>query len=255
MKIVVLTKIVPVRVEFDKTSKTIIRSKEAMINKNDLIALDFAIQLKRKYGVEVIALTMSPLIYEQIFSEVFDFGADRAMLVSDRSFANADVFATTEVLGNTIKKLVPDFDYVFGGNFSSDGFTGQLIGELASFLSVPFFSNVTNIELADSTLNIKRENDNSIEEFSVKDKVALSFSHLLSNVALPNLYEIFSEKSKKVEIYSNENLCLDNSCIGENGSKTIVEDVFELGMTVPENLIQHDGDKVIIEALKGEVLK
>jgi len=109
--------------------------------------------------------------------------------------------------------------------------------------------------LADSTLNIKRENDNSIEEFSVKDKVALSFSHLLSNVALPNLYEIFSEKSKKVEIYSNENLCLDNSCIGENGSKTIVEDVFELGMTVPENLIQHDGDKVIIEALKGEVLK
>jgi len=61
------------------------------------------------------------------------------MLVSDRSFANADVFATTEVLGNTIKKLVPDFDYVFGGNFSSDGFTGQLIGELASFLSVPFF--------------------------------------------------------------------------------------------------------------------
>jgi len=50
-------------------------------------------------------------------------------------------------------------------------------------------------------------------------------------------------------------LCLDNSCIGENGSKTIVEDVFELGMTVPENLIQHDGDKVIIEALKGEVLK
>jgi len=26
-------------------------------------------------------------------------------------------------------------------------------------------------------------------------------------------------------------------------------------MTVPENLIQHDGDKVIIEALKGEVLK
>jgi len=67
MKIVVLTKIVPVRVEFDKTSKTIIRSKEAMINKNDLIALDFAIQLKRKYRVEVIALTMSPLIYEQIF--------------------------------------------------------------------------------------------------------------------------------------------------------------------------------------------
>jgi electron transfer flavoprotein beta subunit len=255
MKIVVLTKIVPVRVEFDKASKKIIRSKEAMINQNDLIALDFALKLKRKYGAEVIAFAMSPSIYEQIFSEVFDLGADKAILISDRNFANADVFATTEVLGNAIKKLVPDFDYVFGGNFSSDGFTGQFVGELASFLSVPFFSNVTDVELTDSILNVVRESDDSIEKFSVKGKVALSFSHLLSNVALPNLYEIFSEKSKKVEIHSNEDLCLDNSCIGENGSKTIVEDVFELGIPVTEGLIVHNGDKVIIEALKVEVSK
>jgi len=73
--------------------------------------------LKREYGAEVIALTMSPSIYEQIFSEVFALGADKAILVSDRNFANADVFATTEVLGNAIKKFVPDFDYVLEETF------------------------------------------------------------------------------------------------------------------------------------------
>jgi len=81
------------------------------------------------------------------------------------------------------------------------------------------------------------------------------FRTFFQNVALPNLYEIFGEKSKKVEIHSNEDLCLDNSCIGENGSKTVVEDVFELGIPVTEGLIVHDGDKVIIEALKVEVSK
>ena len=101
MKIVVCIKQVPgtSQVEIDPVTGTLKRDgAAAKINPYDLYALETALRLKEACGGIVTAVTMGPPQAEAMMKEALMMGVDEAYVFTDRTFAGADVLATSYTL-------------------------------------------------------------------------------------------------------------------------------------------------------------
>lgn len=147
MKIVVLIKQVPdmEKVRFD-TEKGVIDRKSAGVEMNpfDLHALQAALDIKKQYGAEVLALSMGPMRAEQTIREALARGADRGILLTDPFFAGADTWATAFTLSRGLIKI-KDFDLIIGGEMTVDGDTAQVGPQTAEFLQIPHLAYVNKI--------------------------------------------------------------------------------------------------------------
>ena len=103
MHIVVCIKQVPdcAQIRVHPVTNTIMRQGvPTIINPYDLFALEAALRLRDKFGGEVTVLTMGPPMAEDSLRKALTFGADRAVLLTDRFFAGADTLATTYALAD-----------------------------------------------------------------------------------------------------------------------------------------------------------
>ena len=77
----------------------------AIINPFDLYALEEGLRVKDAHGGTVTVITMGPPQAETALREALGFGADAAVLLSDRAFAGADTWATALTLAKAVEKL------------------------------------------------------------------------------------------------------------------------------------------------------
>ncbi len=134
-----------------KEDGTVNRSKlPAIFNHEDKVALEFALQIKDKFGGKVIAVTMGPPRASDILRECLYMGANEAYLITDRKFAGADTLATSYVLSEAIKKI-GNFDFVFAGRQAIDGDTAQVGPQTAEKLGIP------QITYAEALVDIKNK--------------------------------------------------------------------------------------------------
>ena len=100
----------------------------AIINPYDLFALEAALGLKDRYGGRVTVLCMGPPQAEAALRKAISFGADEAILVTDRAFAGSDTLATSFALASAIGQIQRDMavDLVFCGKQTIDGDTAQV---------------------------------------------------------------------------------------------------------------------------------
>ena len=118
-------------VKIDPVTGSLIRKGvPAILNPLDANALEAAVRTKEKYGGTVTCITMGPDQAAEALRECLAAGADRAILLSDRAFANADTLATSYVIVSAAK-LFGSFDLIFCGKESLDGATGQMGSQLA----------------------------------------------------------------------------------------------------------------------------
>src|SRR3989344_2388722 len=111
MKIVVCIKQVPdtTDVKIDPATNTLIREGVPSIpNPYDVHALEMALQIKDRYGAEVIAVSMGPPQARDVLKKALSLGSDEAILLTDRKFAGADTWATSYALSGALTKLKPD---------------------------------------------------------------------------------------------------------------------------------------------------
>ena len=112
-------------VKMDPVTGSLIRAGvPAILNPLDANALEAAVRVKEAHGGTVTVITMGPDMAKEALRECLAAGADRAVLLSDRAFANADTLATSYVIASAAKQL-GDFDLIFCGKESLDGATGQ----------------------------------------------------------------------------------------------------------------------------------
>jgi electron transfer flavoprotein beta subunit len=99
LHIVVCLKQVPdsAQIRVHPVTNTIMRQGvPSVINPYDLFALEEALRLKDKVGAaQVTVLTMGPPMAEDSLRKALAYGADRAVLLTDRQFAGSDTLATT----------------------------------------------------------------------------------------------------------------------------------------------------------------
>lgn len=128
----------------------------AIVNPEDLNALEMAIELKEQHGGHVTALTMGPPSAADALRDALYRGADRAILLTDRKFAASDTLATSYALSQAICNI-SDTDVVFCGRQAIDGDTAQIGPQLADKLGLPQYTYAEKIlEASSDKMKIER---------------------------------------------------------------------------------------------------
>ena len=120
----------------------------AIFNPEDLNALELGLELKDRYGYNVIVATMGPPNASEVLRESLYRGADEAILITDRAFAGADTLATSYAL-SCCAKTIGEYDLVLCGRQAIDGDTAQVGPQLAEKLDIPqicYVEEVVNVD-------------------------------------------------------------------------------------------------------------
>lgn len=147
MKQIVFLKQVPAstQISIDPVTHTLVRhGNKSQTNPDDLHALRMAVEIRNRVGGEIIAVTMGPLQAEAVLREALLYGADEAILLSDRMFAGSDTWSTAYVLSAAVKKI-GNADLLLFGKQAIDGDTAQVGPGVAGKLDIPQLTEVQSV--------------------------------------------------------------------------------------------------------------
>jgi electron transfer flavoprotein beta subunit len=229
MHIIVCIKQVPDtrHVKLDEKTHTLIREGvESIINPYDMYALEEGLRLKDQFGGKVTVCTMGPPQAESSLREAITYGADEAVLLSDRAFAGADTWATSYTLAKGISKIGP-FDLILCGKQAIDGDTAQVGPGIAERLSLPYVTWVRKIEaVEDGKMRVQRLMDDGYDRLELPLPALLTVVKEINDPRVPSLKGKMKAKSLKVITYGAKELEADPDQVGLPGSATQVIKVF-----------------------------
>ena len=128
----------------------------AIFNPEDLNALEMALDIKDRFGAEVIVATMGMPAAAEVLRQSLYRGADKAILVTDRALAGADTLATSYTL-SCCAKYVGGCDLILCGRQAIDGDTAQVGPQIAEKLNIPQLCYVEEVkDLADGKITVRR---------------------------------------------------------------------------------------------------
>jgi electron transfer flavoprotein beta subunit len=172
MHFVVCIKQVPdsAQIRVHPVTNTIMRQGvPTIINPYDLFALETALRLRDEQGGEVTALTMGPPSAEDALRKALTFGADRAVLLTDRFFAGSDTLATSYALAQAIRKIGDTWgapDIVFAGKQTIDGDTAQVGPGIARRLGLnqlTYIAKIAGLDAAARTIDLERRAEGGVQ--------------------------------------------------------------------------------------------
>ncbi len=172
MHIVVCIKQVPdsAQIRVHPVTNTIMRQGvPTIINPYDLFALETALRLRDEHGGEMTVLTMGPPSAEDALRKALTFGADRAVLLTDRFFAGSDTLATSYALAQAIRKIGETWgapDIVFAGKQTIDGDTAQVGPGVARRLGLnqlTYISKISGLDAAARTIELERRAEGGVQ--------------------------------------------------------------------------------------------
>jgi electron transfer flavoprotein beta subunit len=154
MHIVVCVKQVPdsSQIRVHPVTNTIMRQGvPAVVNPYDLVSLEEALRIKDRFGARITVLSMGPKMAAEALKKCVSFGADDAILITDRVFAGSDTLATSYALSSAIRTIGADrpVDMVFCGKQTIDGDTAQVGPGIARRLGLQQLTYVSRIEHLD----------------------------------------------------------------------------------------------------------
>jgi len=229
MKIIVCVKQVPDAkdVRLDPKTNTLARDGvQSIMNPYDRHALEEAVRLKEKNGGSVTVVSMGPPQAEAMLREAVSCGADEVVLVSDRSFAGADTWATTYTLSQAIRKL-DDFDLILCGKQAIDGDTAQVGPGLAERLHIPFVAYVRKInECSEKGMKVERLMDDGYDLLEVPLPALFTVVKEINEPRIPSLKGKMKAKNIDITVFNAGDIEADPEQLGLKGSPTQVVKVF-----------------------------
>jgi electron transfer flavoprotein beta subunit len=215
-------------VKFDPVKGTLIREGvESIINPPDLNAVELALSLKERYGGKVYVISMSPPAALKGLKMTVAMGADKAILLTDRKFAGADTLATSYTLAMAIRKI-SNYDIVIFGEETIDSATGHIGPEVGEILGIPHASyvrSILNIDLVNRIIEFEREVEDGVEIYRSKLPIVISVGVGINNPRYPipiRRLHTEIEADKYIELWSLDNMEVDQGRIGLQGSPTRV---------------------------------
>ena len=135
----------------------------AIVNPEDLNALEEALRIKERIGGTVTAVSMGPASAIHALKECLYRGADDVVLVTDRRFAGSDTLATSYVLKCAVD-TIGDFDVIICGRQAIDGDTAQVGPQLAEKLDINQITYVSAVvDVNERDITVKRSVENGHE--------------------------------------------------------------------------------------------
>ena len=213
-------------VKIDPVTGSLIRKGvPAILNPLDANALEAAVRTKEKYGGTVTCITMGPDQAAEALRECLAAGADRAILLSDRAFANADTLATSYVIVSAAK-LFGSFDLIFCGKESLDGATGQMGSQLAERFDASQLSSMSlllSVDAKAGTVTAERELEKGTETAEARMPCLFTVEKTNYRPRIPNLKSWKASRTAVITKLGSLNIPgLDPAQIGDPGSPTKV---------------------------------
>lgn len=234
MEIIVCIKQVPdpehfSKIALDPVTKTISREGiPAVINPVDRNALEEGIRIRERFSGKVAVLTMGPKQARRALEEALAMGADEAILLCDRSFAEADTLATAYVLACEIRNR-DNFDLVLCGNETADSGTGQVGPQLAQFLGIACVSNVKEITFEQGMgLVVKQALERGYMRVRVRLPALITVTMEINKPRLVTAFGIMEAAEREITERCCKDVGVDPNCIGRAGSPTEVLEPIEL---------------------------
>ncbi|NQT94983.1 MAG: electron transfer flavoprotein subunit beta/FixA family protein [Candidatus Omnitrophica bacterium] len=258
MNIVVCIKQVPdtANVKIDPETNTLIREGvESIINPFDMYAIEEAVRTKEKLGGKVTVITMGPPQAEAALREAISMGADEGVLVSDRAFAGSDTWATSYTLSAAIKKL-ESFDLIFCGKQAADGDTAQVGPGISVHLDIPQVTYVKKIEeIKENLARVERMTEEGYEVIETPLPALFTVVKEINEPRIPSLKGKMKARSIEIKKFKAEDLGVEASCIGLDGSPTQVVKIFTPPPRAGGEMITGSADEIVeklVNILKDE---
>lgn len=179
-------------------------SMSAIINPDDMSAVEQALILKDATGCKVTVVTMGPPPAEEMLRELLARGADDAVLISAREFGGSDTFATSQIIAAAITHLgLGKEDIIICGRQAIDGDTAQVGPQIAEKLNLPQVTYAAEISKKENTLVIKRMLEDGYMKIEVKTPC------LITCIKDQNIALRYMTVNGIMECYSKELTVLD----------------------------------------------
>lgn len=258
MRIVVCIKQVPntseVKINPDGTLKR--DGVPSIMNPDDKAGLEFALQLKEKYGAYITTITMGPLQAKKVLAESIAMGADKGVLLTDRAFAGADTLATSKALAAALRTL--GFDLIIAGRQAIDGDTAQVGPQIAEHLDLPQVSYVTALEKDGETLKVRRQFEDGYQLLRVPTPALLT---VLSSAVKPRYMRVkgimnvtSACEEEPIVTMTAADVNVDLNELGLKGSPTKVKETrnkeFSANHDVRDGLDPREAAKLIVVKLQ-----
>ncbi len=229
MNIIVCIKQVPEtqEVRLDPVTHTLKREGiAAIINPFDLYAVEEALRIKDAHGATVTLLTMGPPQAEAALREALGFGADAAVLLSDRKFAGADTWATALTLARAIEKS-GGADLIFCGKQAIDGDTAQVGPMLATILNLPYVAWARKLSFdGNGKLTVERLLDHGYDAVATTLPALITVVKEINEPRVPSFKAKLKAKKEPIPVWGISDLGLEEAEVGLSGSFTQVVKVF-----------------------------
>ena len=234
MNILLCVKQVPdtTEIKIDPVKNTLIRDGvPSILNPFDGYALEAAARIKDKDpSTKIVVVTMGPPQAAAVLKECLAIAADKAYLVSGRTFGGSDTLATSYILSNAVK-LVEEtegkFDAIFCGKQAIDGDTAQVGPELAEHLGYPQVTYGLEAEADGDTLKVRKEVEEGVEVIAVKTPCVVTFTKPAWDPRYPTIKRKMAANKADIPTLTAADLpTIDLTHAGLKGSPTKVKKTF-----------------------------
>jgi electron transfer flavoprotein beta subunit len=253
LKICVLVKEVPdaaVEKRINPSTGRMDRSGERNLNPYDTHAIEAAMQIREGGAAEVdeiVAVTMGPDTAVRALHKAVSLGADRSVHLSDDALAGSDVAATGYALSKALEKEGPDL--VLLGQQSDDGECYTIGAVVADHLHMPSLTQVIKMDLADGALRCERQAEYGYDTVEVQLPAVISVGDAINEPRYPSLKAIMGAKKKPLEAVTVDDVGIDASLVGEDGSRVQCGDFHDPPAKAAGQIIEDEDTNETVEKI------
>ena len=234
MNILVCVKQVPdtTEIKIDPVKNTLIRDGvPSILNPFDGYALEAAARIKdREPGSKIVAVTMGPPQAAAVLRQCLSIAADKAYLISGRTFGGSDTLATSYIISQAVAKIEETegkFDAVFCGKQAIDGDTAQVGPEIAEHLGLPQVTYGLQAELDGDMLKVTKELESGKAVIGVKLPCLVTYTKPAWEPRYPTIRRTLAAVRAEIPVLGDNAFPgIDLTKIGLKGSPTHVKKTF-----------------------------
>lgn len=235
LNIVVCVKQVPdsSQIRVHPVTNTIMRQGvPAILNPFDLISLEEALRIRDRFDARVTVLSMGPAMAAESLRKCIAYGADRAVLITDRAFAGSDTLATSYALSSAIRVLGREHpvDMVFCGKQTIDGDTAQVGPGVARRLGLQQLTYVAHIDKLDPEAReivVHRRAEGGVQILATRLPCLVTMMEGANTIRFADMDGMFRAARCEIEEWDHRAAGIEDlGRCGLKGSPTVVKKVF-----------------------------
>jgi len=181
----------------------------------------------------VTVLTMGPPMAEDSLRKALTFGADRAVLLTDRFFAGSDTLATSFALAGALAKIEQEFGkplMIFTGKQTIDGDTAQVGPGIAKRLGLnqlTYVARIVDLAPEEGRITVERRAEGGVQVLSTRLPVLITMLEGANEIRRGSLDDAYRAARAKIVTWNAADAGItDLTQCGLRGSPTIVKKVF-----------------------------